>query len=128
MGSRKVDARMDLAALTDSANNYFDTQQTGFDYVFFRHPQPEDPTRSPPPPTHTDAPMTAIPPSSPHQSPQQQQSRAQQQIPSPVENNDQHNAPTKCTLSFCCICTHGLPASFQTPPTWYVHKVNYNET
>jgi hypothetical protein len=120
MEMKKGDSRMDVAALTRSGYNYFDTQ-----YEFIRHLQNNNETHLP---THSD--NTSFPlatSTSRNKSTNGSNNNNIQEQEPEQEQQDENGAvegaqtgPPKCPLTYCCICTNGLPPSFQNPPTWYV--------
>ena len=118
MESKKGDSRMDVASLTGSDSNYFDTQEHVF---IIRRASSSPPLQAPQPPSlpilpHID--NTLLPPATAclHSVQEQEEEQEQDEI---TTSATEIGAQTQCTLA-CCICTHGLPASFQTPLTWYV--------
>lgn len=123
MESKKVDSRMDVAALTGSNASYFDTQE----YGFFRPTAHNNGFPSTATTTYTPSLKPLFKPSLPFaQGPEQEQQQHEQDEnanPSSSTELAQPGVPPKCTLSNCCICAHGLPPSFQSPPTWYVYTL-----
>lgn len=118
MGSRKgVDARMDLKAITDDEGPtaYFESTRPSTLQTKDHHPNDPIPSSKQ---QETRSPQSLSPSSSSVQNLSTPAPTPATQIPSPVEDQ-QTDEPPKCDLSYCCICKLGLPASFQTPPTWY---------
>lgn len=121
MESKKGDSRMDVASLTRSDSNYFDTQE----YVFIRSANNNNNNNSTAQPQipHPDTSLLPHATTSSHhvqESEQEQEQQEQDEHDTTSSTELAQPTPAKCTLTYCCICTHGLPASFQNPPTWYV--------
>eukprot|EP00026_Physarum_polycephalum_P002845 Phypoly_transcript_02854.p1 GENE.Phypoly_transcript_02854~~Phypoly_transcript_02854.p1 ORF type:complete len:771 (+),score=176.59 Phypoly_transcript_02854:240-2552(+) len=115
MEMKKGDSRMDVAALTGSDSNYFDNQE----YVFIRPPSTNETPHSLPPLSEN----LLKPPATPSL---RNNNNNNNNMPEQEQELDENGAtlertqpgPPKCPLTYCCICTHGLPPSFQNPPTW----------